>query len=91
MRPENIGIGRIGTWHGSPDMVARGCIIIKKKPLCESDNSDDSDTGSGSSKGRDVIIEGKKDIDLQANLSQFATTTIVASFTKSSLCPRDIN
>ena len=68
---ENIGISSITTWHECSDMVAKGCIVVKKKRFHE---NEESDTSSTSFKGN---FEGKKKISLETNLSQFATTSSI--------------
>lgn len=102
IRTENIGMGSLETWHGSPDARVRGCeVILPKTGTRDDDDDDDSDNDnySGScsssdteadtvvsSNGATVNVEAKKKSDLK-HFGQLAATCVVSSFTEHKLHP----
>ena len=91
----NIGIGTIGTWHGTPDVQVRGGVnfVCGKREEAssgvdtthESDSDSDHDSESESD-GMTTTIEGKIKFKY-SNLPRTIGTCVVSSFTEKSCHP----
>ena len=81
---EDIGIGTIHTWHGSPDgRVRGGATFVCKDEDEDSDEDDDSDNDSVHSDGRTTAVEAK----IASQLPQVVGTCVTTSFTERNLHP----
>ena len=83
---EDIGIGSVTTWHGSPDGRVRGGASFVWGEKDADEDEDESDDDSVHSDGRTTTLEAKFSIRW-SHLAQVVGTCVVASFTERNLHP----
>ena len=86
---EDIGIGTIHTWHGTPDGRVRGgaAFVCKVEDEDEDAAADkESDDDSVNSDGRTTAVEAK----ISAQLPQVVATCVTTSFTERNLHPEKV-
>ena len=82
---DNIGMGTVHTWHGSPDARVRGAEVVYWKETDETyeviqDPSDDELDGATTTVETKLLCK-------DANLHQAVATCVVSFFTEKSLHP----
>ena len=87
---EDIGIGTVKTWHGSPDGCVRGgaCFVLGEEEDTDEYEDGESDDDSVHSDGR-TTMEAKKLIK-ESHLPQVVGTCVTASFTERNLHPEKL-
>ena len=80
---DDIGIGTVHTWHGTPDARVRGAEVVYRREtdeMYEVSQAPSDDESDAASDGATVMTK-------DANLHQAVGTCVVSSFTEKSLHP----
>lgn len=89
---DNIGMGTVHTWHGTPDARVRGAEVVYRREtdeMYEVSQAPSDDESDAASDGATTTVEAKV-MTKDANLHQAVGTCVVSSFTEKSLHP-DLN
>ena len=86
LQVDDIGLGSVHTWHGTPDARVRGTDVVWRRASENKIVVEDVVSEEEGSDGATTEVEGKV-LATEVNLVQAIATCVVASFTAKSRHP----